>query len=138
MKGTALLEELVGDHWLDAVDFGVDQVKTGDDQFEECQVMRFRLDGTVYSAVEDPRDGFRSCMHDLAVGDTPMANVFFPARVVGRHRTQGECGNSDDMLELIDSVTGGLVIEVGTENSDDYYPRYVASFHPENMAINVK
>ena len=71
------LKELVGEHMLDAVDFSDEQVKTWGDQFEACQVMRFRLDGKVYVAVEDPSDGYRSCMNDLAVADdATMKNTF--------------------------------------------------------------
>ncbi len=29
-----------------------------------------------------------------------------------------------------------VVLEVGTDNSDDYYPSFVANFQPENMATN--
>lgn len=30
------------------------------------------------------------------------------------------------------------MIEVGTENTDDYYPYFVAAFHPEAMTPNAK
>ena len=131
------LNELVGEHLLDAVDFSDEQVKTWGDAFETCQVMRFRLDGKCYIATEDPSDGYRSSMRELAVSDdAEMKNVFAPLKVIGRHRTKGSYGDEDDVLELIDAVTGQTVIEVGTTAVDDYYPGFVASFHPEAMAHN--
>lgn len=131
------LKDLVGEHLLDAVDFSDEKVKTWGDEYEACQVMRFRLDGKCYTATEDPSDGYRSSMRELAVSDdAEMKNVFEPLKVVGRHRTKREYGDEDDVLELIDVVTGKTVIEVGTCSVDDYYPGFVASFHPEAMAHN--
>lgn len=43
-----------------------------------------------------------------------------------------------DILELIDIANGKVVLACGTRNTDDYYPCYVAGFHPENMACNAK
>ena len=131
------LKALVGEHLLDAVDFSNVQVKTWGDQFEPCQVIRFRLDGMVYIAVEDPEDGYRSHMKDLTVSAyATMENVFAPVKVVGRHREQGRCGDNDDVLELIAADTGKVVLEVGTENSDDYYPLFVAAFYPGTLALS--
>ena len=132
------LKDLAGEHMLDAVDFSSEQVKNWGDQFDACNVIRFRLDSKVYTAIEDPSDGYRSSMRELAVGDWPMFNVFQPVRVVGRHRTLSKYGCSSDVLELIDSGTGKTVIEVGTDNDDDYYPRFVANFQPENMTPNAE
>ena len=133
---TVELVSLVGEHLLDAVDFSNEQVKTWGDEFEPCQVMRFRLNGKCYTATEDPDDGYRSSMKDLVVSDcVEMKNVFAPVRVIGRHRTAGSYG-AEDVLELIDAKTGKTVIEVGTDNSDDYYPGFVANFNPEAMVLN--
>lgn len=132
------LKDLVGGHTLDAVDFSREMIKeTWGDGFEDCQVMRFRLDGKCYVATEDPSDGYRSSMKDIVISDSAeMKNVFAPLKVVGRHRTAGNYGDQDDVLELIDSETGEIVLEVGTTSVDDYYPGFVASFHPEAMAHN--
>ena len=129
------LEQLCGEHVLDAVDMSNEQVKTWGDNFESAQVMRFRLDGKVYTAVEDPDDGYRSSMDKLFMSDDPIKNAFAECRVVGKKKSDDEYGKNDT-LELIDCVTGKTVLEVGTDNSDDYYPSFVASFHPENMASN--
>lgn len=130
------LKDLVGKHSLDAVDFSNEKVKEWGDEFVDCQVMRFRLDGNVYTAVENPDDGYRSSMRGLAVGNDDMKNIFTPVEVIGRHRVKGYYDQKDDILELIDTVSGEVVIEVGTENTDDYYPCFVASFNPKSITTN--
>lgn len=138
-----------GKHFmLDAVDFSTvvieDEAKLGNDL--DAQVIRFRLDGTVFVASEDP-DDYHSMLGSLLVYDTEqiaqMRNVFPPIEVVAKvTRTNTHPENqyyyddSDWMLELIDVDTGKTVLEVGTDASEDYYPLFVASFHPENMSIN--
>lgn len=130
------LEDLVGGHVLDAVDFSNEQVKTWGDRYEDCQVVRFRLDGVVYIATEDPSDGYRSRMQNLTTGDWNMNNVFQPHHVLAVHRTQGVYGLEDDILELYDTITGDVILTVGTEHVHDYYPSFVASFSPTAMALN--
>jgi hypothetical protein len=126
---------LVGEHLLDGVDMFDEQVKAewGDD-FELCEMMRFRLDGVTYLAIEDPCDGYRSSMREIKVSDTPMKNIFPVHRVIVSHRTKGEFQKEDDVLEFRSVLTGKLVLEVGTSNVDDYYPCFVARFTPENLA----
>lgn len=132
------LTDLIGKRRLDAVDFDNEQVKEiYGDGYEDCSVCRFRLDGVVYVAIEDPNDGYRSSMRSLVVAnDATMKNVFPAIEVVGKHRTIDEYGNEHDVLELVDGITDRVVLEVGTDSTDDYYPSFVASFHPENMATN--
>lgn len=126
---------LIGEHVLDAVDSSTERVKTWGDSFEDANVIRFRLDGKVYTAVEDPDDGYRSSMERLYIADDPIKNVFPPCKVLVRKKAD-EAYGSNDTLEMLDVVTGKVVLEVGTDNSDDYYPSFVAAFHPENMAVN--
>lgn len=129
-------QELIGEHLLDAVDTVTESFETWGGHFENCEVINFRLDGKVYSAAEDPSDGYRSSMRFLRETDAAMKNVFPAVRVLARHRTKGSYGDADDVLELVDLVTGKVVLEVGTSNHDDYYPSFVACFSPENMATN--
>lgn len=138
MSENVALESLVGEHVLDAVDTFTESVKCEyGDYYEDCEIIRFRLDGVVYTAIEDPSDGYRSCMERLFVsGDMPVSNVFPPIRVLARMKEREAYGGEPDVLELIDLVTGKTVMAVGTDNSDDYYPSFVSSFWPENMVTN--
>ena len=131
------LKDLVGMRMLDAVDMRQAAVTNWGGERAMANAIAFRLDGIAYVAMEDDNDGYRSAMREITVTTEPMKNVFAPLAVVGRHRTKGSYYGTDDVLELIDAKTGQVVLEVGTENVDDYYPGFVYSFHPERMAHNV-
>lgn len=131
------LKDLVGMRMLDAVDMRQAAVTNWGGERAMANAIAFRLDGIAYVAMEDDNDGYRSAMREITVTTEPMKNVFAPLAVVGRHRTKGSYSGTDDVLELIDAKTGQVVLEVGTENVDDYYPGFVYSFHPERMAHNV-
>jgi len=132
------LKDLVGEHVLDGVDMFDGRIKRQwSDEFEDAQMMRFRLDGVIYLAIEDPSDGYRSSMRDIQVSHDQMKNVFAPQRVLARHRTKGDYGDEDDVLELIDLQNGKVVLEVGTRNVDNYYPSFTNNFSPENFAATL-
>jgi hypothetical protein len=125
-ENTIDLDCLVGAHLLDGVDDGVEG-------YGSASAFSFRLDGVVYTAVEDEDDGYRSSLDRIIVqpDDTAIKNAFPAVQVVARI-SHGE----PRLLEIIDCVTGKTVIEVGTDDSDDYYPSFRSSFWPENMAVN--
>lgn len=128
------LDSLVGLHDLEGVDL-LDTVKPhpwSGEQIADC--LRFRLDGRVYLATEDPDDGYRSCLGSLEVSDAAVKNTFPPCRVLVRCSPTA----NRDTIEVIDVVTGLTVLEVGTDRDDSYYPWFVARFTPENMAVNAK
>lgn len=132
-------KSLVGEHVLDAVDRSNETIKHEFYGSEQCEVIRFRLDGVVYVAMEDPEDGYRSCMRDLVTEESEMKNVFPPVRVMVRHRTDATHSGwpqVDDVLEFICIENGKEILTVGTENTDDYYPSFVGDFRPENMPVN--
>ena len=135
------LESLTGPHVLDAVDFGSVEIERYPEserfrRIESCNTISFRLDGNVYTAVEDPENGYRSSLGKLFVDQRPMQNVFIRVRVMGRMK-QNTDQQSNETLELLDVMTGKVVLEVGTDNTSDYYPYFVASFMPENMVVNI-
>ena len=128
------LETLVGRHVLTGVDFGIGEKGEYDD--EPPNTCTFLLDGETYTVTEDPSDGYRSSMRDIAKGGQDVSNRFPPCPVLCRMRTSGKYGDVDDVLEMIDEVSGKLVLEIGTGNTDDYYPYFVANFDPTAMEIN--
>lgn len=134
--GSVTLDSLVGEHTLDGVDFDTEEVEEYfGGPFCDASVVRFRLDGKVYLAIEDPDDGYRSRMKKLVIFPSKeMLNVFPPVRVLAMKRRDSVYEN--DILDLIDVVTGKPVLEVGTHDVDDYYPYFVAIFNPQNMATN--
>lgn len=117
------LRELVGPHLLS----GVDMTSSGD-----ANGIVFVLDGVAYQAMEDPSDGYRSYLGELSVVDADgVKNRFAAVPVLARMR-------DDDVLEVLDGGSGDIVLAIGTENADDYYPWFVGDFTPEHMSVNAE
>lgn len=129
------LKDLVGEHLLDAVDYCNEPVPEHlCPEMDTSQVVRFRLDGVVYVAREDPEDGYRSCLGELLIqSGAKMVNEFAATRVVGTISPEGK---DEDILRFTDCATGKVVLEVGTDYLDDYYPEFVGAFHPEALSQN--
>ena len=132
------LKELIGVHELSGVDLGKIPARAEWYSSDECETLSFVLDGTVYTAIEDPSDGYRSHMRDLEVGGVEVSNRFPPQKVLCAlyERLPEDYATENDILVMTDFVTGKAVLRVGTANTDDYYPHFVSEFTPENMACN--
>jgi hypothetical protein len=130
------LKDLVGEHELSGVDTTTERVKEYGDYYEDCEVVRFVIDGKTYKATEDPDDGYRSYLKEIEVTNEKVANTFPPQRVVGKMKDNID-GEENNTIQFIDTTTGNIVLEVGTDNTDDYYPYCVLRWSPENLAINV-
>jgi hypothetical protein len=113
---------------------GSENVKLKDSwRDDDANRFSFILDGTCYTAVEDPSDGYRSSLSYIAVTKgTTIANRFAPVKVTARKAK----GDTQDVVELVDDATGNVVIQFGTTNTDDYYPGFVGNFDPKAMVIN--
>lgn len=120
LSGIDFLDEPSGNEWCDG---------------EISQVCLFELDGIVYKAKEDPNDGYRSSCEEIEIVNTKIKNKFKAQKVYCVHVERGDY-HSSDLLAIHDVVTNKVVLTVGTDNSDDYYPSFVANFQPENMAVN--
>jgi len=129
------LDDFLGRHVLTGVDFGVE--KATEEYYKDANNMAFEMDGKVYLVREDPDDGYRSSMKDIEEVDIKVVNQFPPCKVKGRRRKNSEYGEKNDVIDFYDVVTGLVVLAIGTENIDDYYPSYVAYFDPRNMKINI-
>lgn len=130
------LKSLVGEHTLDGVDRDTVKIKYYRTVYHDARVIRIRLDGKVYEAQEDPEDDYRSSLSYLRLLDGDhITNSFAPVKVIGRMRADTKCERSNT-LELVDAVTGKVVLAVGTDNTDDYYPTCVMEFDPTAMSTN--
>lgn len=136
-----ILQDLVGLNWLSGVEY---------DHWEtDRSAIYFRLNGITYVAMEDDNDGYRSAMEEIKIADPiiyeiseavirteskQIKNRFEPVQVMCVMRLDWR--DSYDILDCYDVITGKLVLSVGTDSTDDYYPSFVSSFYPENMVIN--
>lgn len=131
------LKDLVGFHKLTGVKRGRGLChKDWRGIKEEAEFVAFQLDGVTYLAVEDPDDGYRSYCEKLVIDNSieiariPDTEVFCVMKPDSQYET-------NDVLLMLDAKTRSCVLEVGTENTDDYYPYCVMSWHPENLYFNI-
>src|SRR3990167_2940722 len=110
-----------------------------DKYFQDCQCINFVLDGKTYTAIEDPQDGYRSSLDKIIVSDHKVENVFTPVEVVVSHiKDKGNKYNTNNcwILRFTDTTNGKVVLEVGTDDTDDYYPTFVSDWMPASLSIN--
>lgn len=135
---TVELNTLIGKHKLTGVDYETEAIKRydWDESLTDCQVIRFRLDGKTYLAIEDPSDGYRSAMKHCIIVDEKPKNKFKAVEVFGVMKSDGyyKC----EVIQFYDTETNKIVLEIGTNNYDDYYPSFVGRWSPENLAVNQK
>lgn len=128
------LESLVGPHWFGGCDNGILRGARSSD--DDAATLLFILDGKTYLAIEDLSDGYRSYLGTIELKDDSLvANKFEPVLV---EADWAEAGEVNEILQFTDSVTGQVVLEIGTGATTDYYPYFVVVFRPENMVTNQK
>lgn len=94
--------------------------------------VRFVFDGVTYEAVEDPADGYRSFLGRINESDV-MPNNTFPGVLVVCHMEQS---HYNEILCAVDAHNGKIVLRIGTDYSDGFYPRCILEYNPENMHLN--
>ena len=125
-----ILSDLLGYHELSGVQYAT---LPENEYGEYSNVMDFILDNKVYSAIDDPDDGYRSCLKEIRqdrISAAEISNQFDAVPVVGKYS-----GNSTDVVELADQYTGRTIMAIGTDHNDGYYPCCILSFYPENITI---
>lgn len=132
------LVSLVGTHQLSGVETGQTIIRNIWGEQDNCQFVKFTLDGVHYMAIEDPDDGYRSMCRDLVISDEPPKYSFPPQTMICtmKERDRDIFGEEHDVIVMKDSITGEIVLEVGTGNYRDYYPYYHFEYNPEGMACN--
>ena len=99
---------------------------------QDATNIAFIIDGKGYVAHEDPDDGYRSMLGELrSFSVDNILNKFEPVEIYAEFSYAEK-----ELVKLYDCQTKKIVLELGTDNSDDYYPCFVGSFTPENMVIN--
>jgi hypothetical protein len=96
------------------------------------------LDDLVVFAFEDPSDGYRSLCATPLIASAHLysygcSSDYIRAPVIVR--TWGNVGGPDG-IELLDRRNGKTILRLGTDNADDYYPRFVCEWQPQNLAEN--
>jgi hypothetical protein len=124
---TVDLKALVGLHTLTAIETGYSR---------DQNYISFVLDGKTYTAWENDNDGYRSCMDFLDVSRKKIKNAFPETAVLAVAGKESYGPWTDTFLWFFAVENGKLVMEVGTDYSEAYYPNFLAAFHPENLPVN--
>lgn len=127
--------ELVGETTLSGIDRFIEDRKTSEwsDALESVEVVRLILGGKVVEFSENPSDGYRSYHNGPEAVAATVTNTFPPVTVVCEHITEGrnEWHDGSDILRISNASTGAVILDVGTDNVDDYYPVFVSDFSAE-------
>ena len=99
----------------------------------------FTLDGKNYACYADPDDGYRSYGCLFETNDTPT-NTFPPQEVFATTETEDSVDDNGwpraySILYLCNSA-GEVILKLGTDYSDSYYPYGIFGWNPENLDIN--
>ena len=97
----------------------------------------FKLNGTVWEAIEDEEDGWRSSL-DSVVESTD--NLIFPQKRLARVTLEGctdndsghkFCDNTFEGWQLKDVKDGHIWLRFGTDHCDYWYPYFVFDYQPK-------
>ena len=127
------LKNLVGKHVLS----GVERIRGYIVLYsftEEVDGIRFSLDGVNYECLENPNDGYRSYLNDLKVTSEPC-RYRFPETEVLCSMSENSYRH-EDILEVRETKTGKIVLRIGTDNDDAYYPVCIMQYFPQALPCN--
>lgn len=134
------LRNLVGIHTMTGVETGTVKIKGWWSGEDNCNYVKFRLDGVTYMAVEDPNDGYRSCCRELEVVDeeckTRLPDILVECKMRGNFYNKVWGTETNDILEFYDVGNNQMFMAVGTGNTNDYYPYFVFEYMPEALSCN--
>lgn len=134
--GLTTLEHLCGSHIFSGVEMTTEKhhsLYQGEET--DRDVCLFTFDGITYKATEDPDDGYRSYCNDIEMADrAPMYQ--FPGVQVVCHMMEDSFESKNNVLVVRDALNGKVILEIGTMNTNDYYPYCHFVYSPENMSCN--
>ena len=98
----------------------------------------FKIDDIIFRVLEDPEDGYRSCLGAIEYSRDQSQGIFFRASL-GRVRLEQYDFERDSTwadeacrgYRLVDVDDGHIWLEFGTDNYNDYYPMFIFRHHPK-------
>jgi hypothetical protein len=129
-NGEVTLESFIGLRTLRAI--GQAMITSEGYPHDTVQQIVIDVDGILYEFTEGSNDGLRSSLGSLrSVRTTPhrMAVIDPPLVVHFHHRARGDRDGAD-CIYAINERTGLVVLDIGTDNIDDYYPSFIFSWDP--------
>jgi hypothetical protein len=135
---TPTFEDLHGEWNLHSIDpspnHPFDKAATGF-AFTICEPEQFCNFYTVI-VFEDPDDGYRSTANnpiivfDDLLYDTPTRTIINIPVLIAPMTSDVAC----EGIQIQDRRNGKIILRLGTNNTEDYYPFFIAEWTPENIA----
>lgn len=101
---------------------------------------RFKLEGFVFEAKEDPDDGYRSYLGSIEINPEHQDDklIFFKkplAMIEMKWYEQGECPHlpSFEGYQFEEYEGSHMWLRIGTDYSDDYYPCFMFEYIPKKQ-----
>ena len=96
----------------------------------------FKIDNIAFKVLEDPNDGYRSCLGVIEYGEQNNS-IFFHSPVarvrIEMFRESTEYGHENEGYRLVDVEDDHVWLEFGTNHYDDYYPMFVFTHFPKSL-----
>ena len=127
------IDDIQGDFMLSGVEFGL--LPGGEEKYDDCNTITIILDDIPLTFVEDPDDGYRSTLDRVFVGGD-VRNKFQPIAIHIEYSENSQDHSECQLLYGYDIKSNKECLIIGTDNTDDYYPLYVAEWKPENLYVN--
>lgn len=121
-------KELIGNKKLSGICYHI-----RDD--EDDGGIAFILDGITYYIGTDPHDGYRSMCTEMIIDNNIKVDYKFPEQDVIIDIAY-EC-DDDEFLYILNPITLGIILRVGTDNSDSHYPSAIIEYYPDNLPVNI-
>ncbi len=94
----------------------------------------FKIDNIAFKVLEDPNDGYRSCLGVIEYGEQ-NDSIFFSSPIakvrIEKFQESTEYGNENEGYRLVDVEDGHVWLAFGTDHCDDYYPMFVFTHTPK-------
>lgn len=135
------LRNLVGIHLMTGIETGTVKIKSWwSEEEDDCNYVKFRLDGVTYMAVEDPDDGYRCYCRELEIEDgecrTSLPDIIVECKMRDDVHDDIWGTEENDILEFYDINNKQMFMAVGTGNTNDYYPYFMFEYMPEELSCN--
>ena len=93
---------------------------------------RYKLDNTVWEAIEDESDGYRSYLDSIKISEQKNTDIFFENSLGTVIVQNVEDENSFTGFKLVEQKTGHVWLKIGTDYSVDYYPSFHFEYIPKD------
>ena len=97
------------------------------------------IDNNVYVFEIDHDDGWRSYGNLYIPENVSVNNIknrFLAQEVIITQHHREHTDSNKEFYTITDVETGKVILEIGTDYTDSYYPMAICHYYPENMAIN--